>query len=137
MTEERDGLVVYVVADGGKVRFLHDAQGEMRDVSDVKAEGHEDTPGKLPPETAPRTAAKEGFARNVADRINAMVAHGDKVAGFVIAAPAPVMHDIRAHLSKPAEAKVIKTLIKDLTNIPAHDLHGHFDIPATGWVLPG
>ena len=137
MTEERDGLIVYVAADGGKVRFLHDAQGEMRDVTDLKADGHEDSPGKRPPETDPRRAAKEGFARNVADRINAMVAHGANVAGFVIAAPAPIMHDIRAHLSKPAEAKVLKTLLKDLTNIPAHDLHKHFDIPATGWVLPG
>ncbi|MBO1326017.1 host attachment protein [Acetobacter sp. TBRC 12305] len=141
MTEARDGLIVYVVADGGKARFVHDADGTMRDVQDfdTRSKGEGDaTPGKMPAGSTPSDLHKDAFARTVADRMNDLVAHDTaQVAGFVLAAPAPVLHEIRTHLSKPAAAKVITALPKDLTNVPAHDLRGHFDIPATGWVLPG
>ncbi|MFS8367196.1 host attachment protein [Acetobacter oryzifermentans] len=136
MTEARDGLVVYVVADGGKVRFLHDAEGEMRDVQDFDTRGHEGTPGKMPSGSTPADDAKDAFARVVADRMNSLIAHGGKVDGFVVAALAPIIHEIKTHLSKPATAKIIKTFTKDLTNVPAHELRKHFDIPETGWVLP-
>lgn len=136
MLESRDGRVIYVVADGGKVRFLHDAQGEMCDVTDFDQHDHEGTPGKVPSGATPADQAKEAFARVVAERINAAVQSGGKVDGLVIAAPAPILHEIRENLSKPAQAKLIKTFTKDLTNIPAHDLRHHFDIPATGWQLP-
>ncbi|GBQ07622.1 host attachment protein [Acetobacter cerevisiae] len=136
MIESRDGRVIYVVADGRKVRFLHDGEGKMHDVQDFDSEKHEATPGKMPTGATPKDAAKDGFARVVADRLNALVNSGEKIDGFVLAAPAPVLHEIRQHLSKPAAAKLIKTFDKDFTNIPAHDLRKHFDIPATGWVLP-
>ncbi|ATJ89527.1 peptidase [Acetobacter senegalensis] len=136
MAESRDGRVIYVVADGGKVRFLHDAQGEFKDVQDFDAHDHEGTPGKVPSGSTPADNAKDAFARVVADRINALVNKGGQIDGFVLAAPAPVLHEIRTHLSKPAEAKLIKSFPKDLTNIPAHELRSHFDIPATGWQLP-
>lgn len=136
MLESRDGRVIYVVADGGKVRFLHDSQGEMRDVTDFDQHDHEGTPGKMPSGSTPADQAKDAFARVVAERINAAVQAGNKLDGIVLAAPAPVLHEIRESLSKPAQAKIIKTFVKDLINIPAHDMRRHFDIPATGWQLP-
>ena len=138
MTEARDGQVVYVVADGGKVRFLHDSQGAMHDVEVSDSHAHTATPGQMPAGATPADARKDAFARSVADRMNAQVAHdGANVAAFVVAAPAPVLHEIRQHLSAPAAARVIKVLSKDLINIPSHELRAHFDIPATGWVMPG
>ncbi|MCX2561607.1 host attachment protein [Acetobacter farinalis] len=136
MSEARDGRVIYVVADGGKVRFLHDSAGKLHDVQDFDSEKHEGTPGKLPTGATPKDAAKDGFARVVADRLNALANSGEKIDGFVLAAPPSVLHEIRTHLGKPATAKLIKTFDKDFTNIPAHDLRKHFDIPVTGWVLP-
>lgn len=138
MSEEHDGLVVYVVTDGGKARFLHDnGQGEMHDISDMNIHNDDDTPGKMPKgTTTPKEAAKDGFARYVADRMNGLVEYGAKVSGFVLAAPAEVLHEIKQHLRKTTEKKLIKTLTKDLTNIPNHDLPKHFDIPDTGWKIP-
>ncbi|MFT8516804.1 MAG: host attachment protein, partial [Acetobacter persici] len=121
MIESQDGRVIYVVADGGKVRFLHDGQGKMHDVQDFDSETHEATPGKLPSGATPKDAAKDGFARVVADRLNALVNSGKTIDGFVLAAPAPVLHEIREHLSNPAAAKLIKTFDKVLPNIPSHD----------------
>ncbi|GAB3588451.1 MULTISPECIES: baeRF12 domain-containing protein [Acetobacter] len=138
MTEARDGQVVYVVADGGKVRFLHDHQGSMHDVQVSDSHDHTGTPGQMPAGASPSDTRKDAFARSVAEHMNAQVAHdGANVAGFVLAAPAHILHEIREHLSAPAAARVIKVLSKDLINIPAHDIRDHFDIPATGWVLPG
>ncbi|GAN59410.1 MULTISPECIES: host attachment protein [Acetobacter] len=136
MSESRDGQIVYIVADGGKVRFLHDSQGQMHDVVDFDQHDHEGTPGKVPSGSTPADQAKEAFARVVADRINAAVQKNSKIEGLVLAASAPVLHEIRENLSKPAQAKLIKSFPKDLTNIPAHELRSHFDIPATGWQLP-
>lgn len=49
-----------------------------------------------------------------------------------IAAPAKTLHEIRAHLTKPAQAKLKDTLDKDLTKVPDHELWPHFK----DWVRP-
>ncbi|MFT9025762.1 host attachment protein [Acetobacter indonesiensis] len=136
MPNSMDGRVIYVVADGGKVRFLHDSQGQLKEVQDFDAHDHQGTPGKVPTASTPADNAKDAFARVVADQINAAINKGGKIDGIVLAAPATTLHEIREHLSKPATAKLIKTFTKDLTNIPTHDLRDHFDIPETGWQLP-
>ena len=134
MTEDQDGLVVYVVADAAGVWFLHDTGTTLRVVHEFGSHGHEGTPGKLPAGATPADRDRDAFGRVVAEEMNGMVG---KAAGFVLAAPAPVLHSIRSHLDKAATAKLLVGLSKDLGGIAAHDLRTHFDIPATGWVLPG
>lgn len=62
----------------------------------------------------------------MADELNEAVRTG-KVDSIVLAAPAHALHNIRGHLSKAALAAVSRSLHKDLTNVPDHELSGHFD----------
>lgn len=133
MTNSFDGEVLYVVADGGKARFLRHTDGKMVEVQAFDSASHEGTPGMTPSGSSLGEQKKDAFARVVADRMNAVTNTSKALDGFVLAAPGEVLHDIRGHLSKPAQDKLIKTFVKDLTNIPAHDLASHFDIPETGW----
>ena len=59
------------------------------------------------------------------DRMEAAVRTGS-IEEIVLAAPGHVLHDIREHLDKEATAKLGKSLSKDLTNIPEHELASHF-----------
>lgn len=133
MTNNFDGETVYVTADGAKARFFRHKEGKFEEVASIDEHHHEGTPGKTPSGSSPAEQKKDAFARVVADKINDLVAHNAGLDGIVLASPGEVLHDLRQHLTKPAQAKLLKTFVKDLTNIPAHDLPKHFDIPETGW----
>ena len=123
----------YVVADGGKARIVADHGGEMRTVQHFDRSGHGDTgedprAGTSPlkaPRADPPATSKVAFARTVAARLNEAVRTG-KIDEIVLAAPAHVLHEIRAELDKAATAKLGKSLSKDLTNTPDHELASHF-----------
>ena len=136
MKQAQDGLVVYVVASADAVRFLHDGGDALhvkKEFDTHHGHGHSGTPGRMHAGATPADRKREAFARVIADEMNHM---SHNVAGFILAAPAAVLHAIREHLTKITAAKVITTLSKDLGSIPTHALRDHFDIPATGWVLP-
>jgi protein required for attachment to host cells len=59
------------------------------------------------------------FAQQVADAINAEAQDFDRLA---VVAPSRVLNAIRARLSTAAGAKLAKTLAKDLTKTPDHEL---------------
>uniref|UniRef100_UPI001576816C host attachment protein n=1 Tax=Acidisoma sp. S159 TaxID=1747225 RepID=UPI001576816C len=64
------------------------------------------------------------FARVVADYLNR--APASEVQDIVLAAPSHVLHDIREALNKATEAKLTRSLSKDLTNISDHAIAEHF-----------
>ncbi len=123
----------YVVADGGKARVLTLNDGAMRTVQQFDNSGHGNTDEDpsagtsqlKAPKSDPHDQAKAHFAKHVAERLNEAVRTG-KVDQIVLAAPAHVLHDIREGLDKAASAKLGKSLSKDLTNTPDHDLASHF-----------
>ena len=123
----------YVVADGGKARILTLEGDEMRAVLSFDNSGHGDTDEDpsagtsqlKAPRSDPHDQAKAQFAKLVAERVNEAVRTG-KTDEIVLAAPAHVLHDIREHLDKAATAKLGKSLSKDLTNTPTHELASHF-----------
>ncbi len=127
------GTTWYVVADGGKARILALDGGEMRTLQHFDNSGHGNTDADpsagtsqlKAPKTDPHDQAKAHFARQVADRLNEAVRTG-KVDEIVLAAPAHMLHDIREELDKAATSKLGKSLSKDLTNTPAHELASHF-----------
>jgi protein required for attachment to host cells len=123
----------YVVADGGKARILTLDGNAMHVVAHFDNGGHGDTEADpsggtsqlKAPKSDPHDQAKSHFAKMVAERLNEAVRIGT-VDGIVLAAPPHVLHDIREGLDKAASAKLGKTLSKDLTNTPEHDLASHF-----------
>lgn len=128
--------VLYVIADGEKARVLkldahqlrtvetlnvHKGSNAEHDVGDIKA-----------PKTDPKLQLKTHFAHDVAAHINKL-ARDPLIEGIFLAAPAKDLHEIRTHLDKTGEKKVFRTLTKDLTNVPDHELLKHLDRPETGW----
>lgn len=123
----------YVVADGGKARILTGEGHAMRTLQKFDNSGHGDTETDASagtsqlkaPKSDPHDQAKAHFAKQVAAHLNAAVRTGS-VDEIVLAAPGHVLHDIREQLDKAATAKLGKSLSKDLTNTPEHELASHF-----------
>ncbi|GBQ20792.1 AtsE protein [Acetobacter estunensis NRIC 0472] len=133
MAESLDGKVVYIVADGGKARILHHKDGHMHEVSSFAAAEIAGSSDNGRGDFSVADHHKEEFGRRVAKWMNDALHGSNTPDGFVLAAPAKVLHVIREHLAKPTQAKLIKSIDKDLINIPTNDLVSHFDIPETGW----
>ena len=123
----------YVVADGGKARFLTLDGGRVHTLETFDNSGHGDTDVDASagtsqlkaPKSDPHEQAKEHFAKQVAAKLNEDVRTG-KVDEIILAAPAHVLHDIREALDKAASAKLGKTLSKDFANTPDGELASHF-----------
>ena len=123
----------YVVADGGKARFLTLDGGRMRTLESFDNSGHGDTDEDpsagtsqlKAPKSDPHDQAKEHFAKLVAAKLNEAVRTG-KIDEIILAAPAHVLHDVREALDKAASSKIGKTLSKDLANTPDGELASHF-----------
>jgi len=112
----------FVLADGGHARWVVRAGGE----GDNYVTTTEQTASFRAAEDASFAggAARRGeedFAKALADEINARATP----AGFerlVLVAPAHFLSDVRERLSTTATAKLARTLAKDLTNTPDHEL---------------
>ena len=123
----------YVLADGGKARILTLDDGRMQTREHFDNTGHGNTDADpsagtsqlKAPKSDPHDQAKAHFARQVAVRLNEAVRTG-KVDEIMLAAPAHVLHDIREGLDKAAAARLVRSLSKDLTNTPDHELASHF-----------
>ena len=119
----------YVVADGGKARILVDEGAHVRTIHTFDADGRGDVedsasagPNQLKaPHSDPKEQSKAGFAKVVASYLNEAVRAGT-VDALVLAAPAHMLHDIRADLTKPAADAVTKSMPKDYTNTPDREL---------------
>jgi len=127
-----NGTVWYVVADGGKAGMATLEGGHMRTLQHFDNSGHGDTDEDASagvsqlkaPKTDPHDQAKAHFAKQVAGRINDAIRAGT-VDEVMLAAPAHVLHDIRAALDKAALGKLGPMLSKELANTPDHELASH------------
>jgi protein required for attachment to host cells len=127
-----NGTTWYVVADGGKARFLTLEGSEMRTLQSFDSGDHSGAEDDLSstsqlkaPKSDPRELAKAHFAVVIADHLNEAVRTG-QVDEIVLAASPHVLHDIREKLDKAASGKLARSLSKDLTNTPNHELAAHF-----------
>lgn len=115
-----------VLADAEHVRFVRpeEADNTLHSYSRVNP-----ADGRIGSETKRHAMSPDELPDLVAKQLDADVGTYDEL---YIAAPAKTLHEIRAHLTKPAQAKLKDTLDKDLTKIPDHELWPHFE----HWVRP-
>lgn len=133
MPNSFDGQVIYIVADGGKARILNHKDGHIQETSHFAAAEIAGSSDNGRGDFSVSDHHKEEFGKHVAKWIDTQFQGSSQPDGFVLAAPAKVLHVIREHLTKAAQAKLIKSIDKDLINIPTVELASHFDIPETGW----
>ena len=132
--DSKRGVTWFIVADGGKARVLTGSGRGMHTVHVFDNSGlanTDDDPAAArnqftAPESDPHEQAKLSFEKKVADELNEAVRTA-KVDSVVLAAPAHALHNIRGRLTKATAAVVSRSLAKDLTNVPDHELSGHFD----------
>ncbi|HSM19207.1 MAG TPA: host attachment family protein [Hyphomicrobiales bacterium] len=130
-----------VVADGRKVLFLHN-QGDD-DIMDLRVrdkhaqdnpanrEQGADRPGRAHDSTSPgRSAmgqtdwhqiAEDRFAAEVAGEIN-QAALANEFKHLVVVAPPKALSELRTHLHKEAQQRLIAEIDKDLTNHTVEDM---------------
>ena len=123
----------FVIADGARARWVRrseDADDFTTTREITAAERPAGAPGGVVFESGgqrfniePRQSAAEAsrlrFAHQVAEAINAEAEDFDRLA---VVAPARVLNAIRDGLSAAAGAKLARTLAKDLTKTPDHEL---------------
>jgi protein required for attachment to host cells len=124
----------YVAADGKQVRILRRDGHGLKPLQQFDATGHGDPDHDADlsvshihaPSVDPHVQAKEHFAHHVAKHLNEAVAQGG-VHHIHLAAPAHVLHDIVAALSKQAEQAVQSKISKDLIHNTDAELFEHFE----------
>lgn len=130
-----------VVADGRKVLFLHNqgddeimdlrVRGQRAQDNPATSEQGADRPGRAHDSTSPgRSAmgqtdwhqiAEDRFAAEVAGEIN-QAALANEFKYLVVVAPPRVLAELRTHLHKQAQQRLIAEIDKDLTNHPVEDM---------------
>ena len=128
--------IQFVIADGARARWIRRSENADDFVTSKEttakshSSGHpegavsEGTMGRrsiVEKSQGPAGEHREAFAREVADMINAEAAQGafDRLA---IVAPARTLSAITHHLTKVASALLVKTLAKDLSKTPDHEI---------------
>jgi protein required for attachment to host cells len=136
--------VWYVIADGGRARFVErDEGGAFRTVSSfISTELHAKSSelgrdrrarvresanaarSAIEPRRDLKEAAKEDFVKLVAEQLDEEHGRG-QFESLVLVAPPGVLTELRNSLSKPIAKLVADDLQKDLTKIPDRDLTEH------------
>ncbi len=113
-----------LLADGERARIVAPEahHGRFRTVLDLGTAEHPHYPPNLRQE--PHHLDERQFAVRLAAHLNEAEQQGT-FERLVLAAPGHILHAVRAALSKPAEARLVGTLPKDLTKVPDHDLTDH------------
>ncbi|MBL8906237.1 MAG: host attachment protein [Rhizobiales bacterium] len=147
-----DVRAYYVIADGGRARFVRPAERQhfrtIRNIESGHLHHHSHELGRKPPsrvqESAsptrhaveprqdPHDRAERDFAQYVARELNADL-EVSACDALILAAPSHTLADIQRVLSRELQAKVVATLAKDLTKVPDADLPGHLPQPSPMW----
>ena len=127
----------FLIADGAHARWVersHDAADDFVTIKELKAEPHyrmaptgvsfdssSGRPSNIEPRTSVASHERDKFAAEVAEAINLKAADAtyDRLS---IVAPARVLAAIKKHLTAAASHKLGKTVAKDLTKVPDHEL---------------
>jgi protein required for attachment to host cells len=128
--------IQFVVADGARARWVvrSETADDFRTASELHAKPHSagqpqgavfDSSSGRPSAVVPRADAvrhhDEAFARELADALNTQAAAG-AFERLVLVAPSHTLNAITEHLNTGAKAKLGKTLAKDLSKTPDHEL---------------
>jgi protein required for attachment to host cells len=140
---------LYVVADGGRARFIRFTENHkfltVRAIESAHIHERSSELGHAPlarvqesaspsrhgvePRSDPHDRAERDFAKKIAETVN-----NDRGLGafdaLVLAAPSKVLADIRGALSSEIAKKVTGDLPKDLTKVPDADLSKHLPRPS-------
>ena len=142
----------YVIADGGRARFVRPAEGrhfrtirelESKHIHDSSHELGNKPPARVQESTSPtrhgveprqdpHDRAERDFARYVAQELNgdADVSSCD---ALILVAPSHTLAEIQSTLSRELQGKIATTLAKDLTKVPDADLPQHLPQPSPTW----
>ncbi len=143
--------LLIVVADGEHARMVRPAADhalhsratlDSADAHKRSADLGSDHPGasfhsdssvhnSVAPRHDPHVLAKEGFARSIAEWLNA-ASGGDAFDELLLVAPAHTLQAIRAALDNATDAKVVGSVQKDLVKVPDDALWPHLG----DWVRP-
>jgi len=100
-----------------KAPVVHAQQGPRQAVFESASPEHH---GGADPQIAVRR--RDAFGRSLAETINAAVGDG-RLERVGLVAEARMLHEIKAHLSGPARARIVFETAKNLANTPDHALH--------------
>jgi protein required for attachment to host cells len=127
---------LFVIADGSRARWVtrSEAADDFATASELHAKplahGHplgevfESSTGRgFSVEEGGEAVRRhhEAFAREIAEKLDAQCAAGG-FARLALVAPSHTLNAITEHLGAAAKAKLVKTLAKDLTKTPDHEL---------------
>ncbi len=128
--------IQFVIADGARARWVRrsDHANDFVTTKDLLAEARQNgEPQGVVLESSSRQRFtvpesdqavrehKARFPRQVAEAINTAAAQ-DEFDRLVVVAPDRTLSEIKQHLSQPASTRLTKTLAKDLTKTPDHEL---------------
>jgi protein required for attachment to host cells len=137
----------FVVADAGRAEALVKRRGESgydsvrsweNPAAHLKAhEMGEDKPGRafestgtrrsaMEPRETPKDAVEHGFARELAEALDAAVAGGEVQRIVLIAAPR-LLGDMRGLLSRAVQGALVAEHAKDYTKLPRAELFARLD----------
>jgi len=142
----------YVIADGGRARFVRPTEGRhfrtIRELESKHIHDHSHELGNMPlsrvqesasptrhgiePRQDPHDRAERDFARYVAQELNrdAEVSSCD---ALILVAPSHTLADIQLELARVLQGKVVTALAKDLTKVPDAELPKHLPQPSPVW----
>ncbi len=147
-----DVKAFYVIADGGRARFVQPAEGHhfrtIRHVESAHLHHRSHELGNKPPSRVqestsptrhgveprqdPHDRAERDFARLIAQELNESE-EASACDALIIVAPSHTLAEIQSGLSRDLQAKLVTTLAKDLTKIPDSDLQKHLPQPSPVW----
>lgn len=128
--------IQFVVADGARARWVtrsetaddfktaSELHAKPRDTGEPQGAVFDSSTGRPSAVVARADAVRhhdEAFAREIADALNAQAAAG-AFEQLALVAPSHTLNAITEHLNTGAKAKLVKTLAKDLTKTPDHEL---------------
>jgi protein required for attachment to host cells len=154
-TGMHDVNAFYVVADGGRARFVQPVEGRhFRTTRQFESEHVHDrshdmgnaplsrvqesaspTRHGIEPREDPHDRSERDFARHIGQVLNN---HPEvsSCEALVLVAPSPILAGIQSALSRNLQDKVVTTLAKDLTKIPDAELPKHLPLPSPLWRKP-
>jgi protein required for attachment to host cells len=144
------GTDLALVADAGRARVLmrRAPAGAWRELADQALENPtppsrdlgSERPGRvhesasptrhaIEPRSDPHRAARQAFARLLADRLDAQ---SDRFGRLLLVAPPAFLGELRAALGDAARARLAGSLDRDLTRLPEAELARQLDEVETG-----
>ncbi len=131
MSHATQPVVWILLADGDNARVVTPSarEGQFHTVESFQHAGNIAQHGAAS-RLDPHAQAKQHYAASLAEALDRQVGAYTQL---VLVAPPHTLHDLREALGKPAAAKVVDSLNKDLVKLNDHDVSAHL---AKWWLVP-